>query len=108
MKSCSSFGAYGELFACNYFIGLGLEVFRNVSPAGPVDIVVLNTETNKSVLVDVKATRSVYIRTDGTLKFPNGPKLRDDGVWQILYVHGDNAVRLPDGFWEALGMEVAE
>jgi hypothetical protein len=108
MKSTSSFGAYGELFACNYFINLGLEVFRNVSPAGPADIVVLNTETNKLILVDVKATRSGYIKADGSLTFPTNPKLRGDNVWQILYVHGEAAIRLPDGFWEALGMETAE
>jgi hypothetical protein len=108
MKSTSSFGAYGELFACNYFINLGLEVFRNISPVGPVDIVVLNTETGKSILVDVKATRSVYVKADGTQTFPIGPKLREDNVWQILYVHGEAAVRLPVGFWEALGMETAE
>ena len=108
MKSTSSFGAYGELFACNYFINLGLEVFRNISPVGPVDIVVLNTETGKSILVDVKATRSAYVKADGTQTFPMGPKFREDNVWQILYVHGETVVRLPVGFWEALGMETAE
>ena len=108
MKSCSAFGAYGELFVCNYFINLGLEVFRNVSPAGPVDFVVLSTETGKSVLVDVKASRSPRIGTNGTTVYPTGPKLREDGVWQILYIHGDAVVCLPDGFWEALGMETAE
>lgn len=108
MKSPSSFGAYGELFVCNYFINLGLEVFRNVSPAGPVDLVIYNTETKKSLLIDVKSTRSGYIKANGVQSFPTGPKFRDDGVWQILYVHGEAAIRLPDGFWQALGMETAE
>lgn len=84
-------------------------MFRNVSPVGPVDLVILSTETGKSVLVDVKASRSPpYVRADGTATFPMGPKLREDMVWQILYVHGEAAVRLPAGFWEALGMETAE
>ena len=109
MKSTSSFGTYGELFVCNYFINLGLEVFRNISPTGPVDIVVLNTETGKSILVDVKAARSGYIRKcDGVLTYPVEIKLREDNVWQILYFHGEDAVRLPVGFWVALGMETAE
>ena len=109
MKSISSFGTYGELFVCNYFINLGLEVFRNISPTGPVDIVVLNTETGKSILVDVKAARSGYIRKcDGVLTYPVEIKLRKDNVWQILYVHREDAVRLPVGFWVALGMETAE
>lgn len=108
MKSPSSFGAYGELFVCNYFINLGLEVFRNITPSGPVDIVIYNAETQKLLLLDVKSTRTVYIRADGAESFPNGPKLRSDGVWQILYVHGDASIRLPDGFWQALGMETAE
>lgn len=84
-------------------------MFRNISPAGPVDIVVLNTETGKLILVDVKATRAGYVRKcDGVLRYPAEIKLREDGVWQILYVHGETAVRLPAGLWEALGMETAE
>ena len=105
MISTSHTGAAGELFACQYFLSLGLEVFRNVAHTGPVDLMLYNKENNKSVAVDIKSVHSPYIRADGT--FSLGLKVihRDDGVWQLGYVHGETSLRLPDGFWEALGME---
>ena len=105
MNSTAHTGAAGELFACQYFLSHGLEVFRNVAASGPVDLMVYNKNNNKSVAVDIKSLRSPYTRIDGSYSFGKTVLLRDDGVFQCLYVHGEDSVRLPDGFWEALGME---
>ena len=120
MISTAHTGAAGELFACQYFLSHGVEVFRNVAPAGPVDLMVFNKTNNKSAPVDIKSVRSPYVRADGTYsmgirhKLTDGsyslgisPKLRDDGVWQITYVHGEDSLRIPEGFWESLGLDIS-
>jgi hypothetical protein len=108
MNSKNHTGAAGEMLVCAFFLSHGLEVFRNVASSGPIDLVLVNLETNKSVPVDVKSFRSPYVKADGTYSLGQKCCFRDDGVWQVVYVHGEQAPRLPEGFWEALGMETAE
>jgi len=105
MNSTHHTGAAGELLVCAYFLSHGLEVFRNVSPSGPTDIVLQNG--TKFLAVDVKSLRSPYTRTDGTINLGNKCCLRDDGVWVVTYIHGEAAPRLPEGFWAALDMEAS-
>ena len=107
MISTAHTGAAGELFACQYFLSHGIEVFRNVAPAGPVDLMVYNKTNGKSAPVDVKSVRSPYVRADGSYSLGISPKLRDDGVWQITYVHGEDSLRIPEGFWESLGLDIS-
>ena len=82
-----------------------LEVFQK-----KLDVVYKSTkvyllyELNRTA-VDIKSVRSPYVKTDGTYSIGRKIILRDDGVWQLLYVHGEDSLRLPVGFWEALGME---
>ena len=108
MNSTAHTGAAGEMLVCAYFLSQGLEVFRNVAASGPVDLVLVNKESNISVLVDVKSIRSPYVKVDGTYSIGQKCGLREDGVWQVLYVHGEATPRLPEGFWDVLGMETAE
>jgi len=108
MNSTNHTGAAAELLVCAFFLSNNLEVFRNVASSGPVDLIIVNRQTDKSVLVDVKSVRSPYTRVDGSLCLSFKPLLREDGVWQIAYVHGEAAPRLPEGFWEALGMDTSE
>ena len=108
MNSTAHVGAAGELFACNYFLSNGLEVCRNVAASGPVDIMVFNKDNGKSVAIDVKSVRTPYTRIDGTYCLPAKCILRDDGVWQVVWVHGEIALRIPAGLWEALGIEAVE
>jgi Holliday junction resolvase-like predicted endonuclease len=105
MNSTAHVGAAGELFACNYFLSQGLEVCRNVAASGPVDIMVFNKENGKSAAIDVKSIRTLYTRVDGSLILNHRTELRLDGVWQIVWVHGEASPRLPEGFWESLGMD---
>ena len=98
MISTAHTGAAGELFACQYFLSHGVEVFRNVAPAGPVDLMVYNKINSQSAPVDIKSVRSPYIRADGSYSLGISPKLRDDGVWQLTYVHGEDSLRIPEGF----------
>ena len=107
MISTAHTGAAGELFACQYFLSHGVEVFRNVAPAGPVDLMVYNKWNNKSAPIDIKSVRSPYVRADGTYSIGISPKLREDGVWQITYVHGEDSLRIPEGFWESLGLDIS-
>ena len=107
MISTAHTGAAGELFACQYFLSHGIEVFRNVAPAGPVDLMVYNKTKGRSAAVDIKSVRSPYVRADGSYSLGISPKLRDDGVWQITYVHGEASLRIPEGFWESLGLDIS-
>ena len=107
MISTAHTGAAGELFACQYFLSHGVEVFRNVAPAGPVDLMVYNKHNNQSAPIDIKSVRSPYIRADGTYSIGISPKLREDGVWQLTYVHGEDSLRIPEGFWESLGLDIS-
>tara|TARA_R100001082_G_scaffold74800_1_gene43236 strand:+ start:94 stop:474 length:381 start_codon:yes stop_codon:yes gene_type:complete len=107
MISTAHTGAAGELFACQYFLSHGVEVFRNVAPAGPVDLMVYNKINSQSAPVDIKSVRSPYIRADGSYSLGISPKLRDDGVWQLTYVHGEDSLRIPEGFWESLGLNIS-
>ena len=107
MISTAHTGAAGELFACQYFLSHGVEVFRNVAPAGPVDLMVYNKTNGKSAPVDIKSVRSPYVRADGSYSLGISPKLRDDGVWQITYVHGEDSLRIPEGFWESIGLGIS-
>ena len=107
MNSTAHTGAAGELFACTYFLSHGLEVFRNVASSGPADLMLYNKENGKSVAVDIKSQRSPHVRVDGTYTYSAKCCLRDDNVWQVLYVHGEASVIVPEGFWDALGMDIA-
>ena len=107
MISTAHTGAAGELFACQYFLSHGVEVFRNVAPAGPVDLIVYNKTNCQSAPIDIKSVRSPYVRADGTYSMGIRPKLRDDGVWQLTYVHGEDSLRIPEGFWESLGLNIS-
>jgi hypothetical protein len=107
MNSTAHVGAVGELFVCNYFLAFGLEVCRNVAASGPIDIVVFNKANGKLAAIDVKSLRAPYVKSDGSFSIGQKVCLREDGVWQIVYVHGEMSPRLPEGFWEVLGMETA-
>ena len=107
MISTAHTGAAGELFACQYFLSHGVEVFRNVAPAAPLDLMVYNKINSQSAPVDIKSVRSPYIRADGSYSLGISPKLRDDGVWQLTYVHGEDSLRIPEGFWESLGLDIS-
>lgn len=73
-------GAHGELIASAWLLGLGYEVFHNVSRYGPADLTIWDPETGEMHLIDVKtsASRNVYERSDGDLVFPVGGRGRDD------------------------------
>ena len=102
--SCSHTGAAAELFVSQYLMMKGALVFRNCSPHGPVDLIATYGEA--TVKIDVKSQTTRRYRKDGIEQFSCGPiGLRDDGVWTILYVHGERCPMLPVGFLEALGIE---
>lgn len=105
MNSTAHTGAAGELIVTTYFLSMGLEVFRNVAHTGPVDLFLYNPENGKSLPVDIKSYRSPYFKQDGSLCLSKCSRQREDGVWLITYIHGEASPRLPEGFWELLGME---
>jgi hypothetical protein len=105
MRSTGHTSAAGELFVSQYFLSQGFEVFRNVAPAGPADLIVFNPDSLAAIPVDVKSFRSPYTKKDGTYTVGAQPRFREDGVWVVTYVHGEATVRLPEGIWEALGVD---
>lgn len=107
MNSSAHTGAAGELFACSYFLAQGLEVARNVAPSGPVDLIVYNKENGRMVAVDVKSHSFVAYRVDGSLGPQYSPRWVDN-IAVVKYLHGEPSVSVPEGFWEALGIEMTE
>jgi hypothetical protein len=103
MNSKNHIGAMGELFASQWFLGQGLEVFLNLPSCGPADLVVWNKESGCLLPVDIKTINRPYTRKDGTPGIGDKCRLREDGVWNYAYVLGEASVRVPEGFWEALG-----
>ena len=55
MRTRNDLGAHGELLASAWLLGQGIDVFRNVSPSGPVDLVARDRDTGETISVDVKA-----------------------------------------------------
>ncbi len=58
-------GDVNELKATIKFLKEGYWVFRNVSPKGPIDMVIVNEETGEVRLIDVKTNsyREAYKKT---------------------------------------------
>ena len=81
-------GAQGELIAAAWLVGLGYQVFRNVSPCGPVDVVAWIPGSDP-ILIDVKSvsSTSIYRRQDGTFMMPiRAPGA--DGVHHLYVADG--------------------
>jgi hypothetical protein len=78
-------GAINEMIACAWLGLRGYDVFRNIAPTGPVDIVAWNRETRKHLLIDVKGWSTKYVRKDGLTTLPNPPTRVPPDV-HILYV----------------------
>jgi hypothetical protein len=57
-------GAWGELIASAWLLEQGYEVFRSVTPTGPIDLVAVNSE--HILLFDVKVVRT-YRKNDGSV-----------------------------------------
>jgi Holliday junction resolvase-like predicted endonuclease len=98
MNSKAHTGACGELFVIQYFLEQGYEVFHNVAPAGPIDVVIF--KDGKFIPIDVKSTTTAYTRTDGSTMLNIKVCRREDGVWQLGYNHQTKEIHFPEGFWE--------
>jgi Holliday junction resolvase-like predicted endonuclease len=77
-------GAVSELKAAAWLIDQGYEVFRNLVPTGPADLVAFHPETGEFIAVDVK-TLSIQTNSNGwetaARRKHENPHVR------ILYVH---------------------
>ena len=86
MGRCSNReGACSELIAAVWLLEQGFEVFRNVSPDGPADLVAWKRGTDEKFLIDVKTSNKPFSRSDGFV-IPNVPAPHPDGV-HYLIVH---------------------
>lgn len=84
--SSATSGAIAELQAATWLMERGLEVFRNVSPAGAADIIVREPQTGKMLPVDVKSVSAPYVRANGSLFYPKST-LRGD-AHRLMVVGG--------------------
>ena len=84
IHSVSKTGAMSELLVSNHFLNLGFEVFRNVSPTGPVDLMVMNPETMEVIPVDIKTRNGNSKAGDSYRYWNNGPTPSED-VYVLYY-----------------------
>jgi hypothetical protein len=61
-------GTISELKAQIWLLNQGLEVFANIKPSGPIDIVTWDQEKNIFQKIDVKTIR-IYKKVDGTKSY---------------------------------------
>ena len=83
----SILGAQSELLAAAWLMELGYEVFRNVSPCGPADLIAWKRGTLDKHLIDVKTVNNIYKRADG-IETPNVPAAHPDGVHYLVVSGG--------------------
>lgn len=67
-------GAWAEMMACAWLLKKGYEVFRNVAPSGPADLVIM--ARGHSQLLDVKLCRVLFGR-DGQPRINLSNQLTD-------------------------------
>lgn len=84
----SQLGAYHELIACSYFIQQGYEVFRNVAPSGPADLVAWLPSTGETIFVDVK-TATKYVKADGSISYNWHKSSMKEGIKYLLMYDGE-------------------
>ena len=66
----SKIGAISELEMCAYYVRQGYEVFRNVTPDGPADIIIWNPKNGELHIIDIKS----YVSTAD----PNAYAIREE------------------------------
>lgn len=68
----------------------GLDVFRNLSPEGPADLVARDRYTGRSIAIDVKSQTNPYRKADGTTSVTLKKLRRDStGVHQLVIHAGE-------------------
>ena len=64
-------GAQSEMLAAAWLLGLGYDVFRNVSSTGPIDMIAVHRGDGTMIQVDVKTAR---LQPSGNISYPRGTK----------------------------------
>lgn len=64
----NTIGLISELKAQVWLLEQGYEVFKNIKPSGPADLMAWNIEKNTILKIDVKTVK-VYKRKDGTKSY---------------------------------------
>lgn len=88
-KSPGAKGAHGEMVACAWLLARGYDVFRNVSPHGPVDLIAM--KGGKTEYFEVKHAKYAG---DGSITFPRVPVDRKSIDLQFLCVFDDGHCEL--------------
>lgn len=90
--NAGNIGRVNELKAQIWLTEQGYQVFQNVSPVGPADLVIWNYETNTFTAIDVK-TVTVYLKEDGTKIYRNSSNgaAKKDNVVYLGYCKEENS-----------------
>ena len=72
----SRYGDIAETSVQLYFMEKGYEVFRNVSCIGPIDMIIVDTDTGHTRYIDVKSSKTFGINNSG-IKVPNVPTMTE-------------------------------
>lgn len=67
-------GFISELKAKLWLIDQGYDVFENIKPVGPIDLIAFDPETEEVILIDVKTIRTT-LKADGSKAY-NVPKTK--------------------------------
>lgn len=94
-KNTGKLGRYCEMVATLWLLRQGYEVFDNVSPNGPIDLIAVHPSTGEVIKIDVKKL-SVSGR-----KYVAGAVRRTDLGVVLLYVHGDECYWTKEAALEA-------
>lgn len=81
-------GSIYELKATIWLQQLGYQVFRNMSPHGPADLVAWCPKSGETLMIDVKSINASKVRKDGQLTLSLSNK-RFPGVHILLFVNGE-------------------
>lgn len=86
-------GAQAELIASAWLLGLGYQVFRNVSGGGPADLIAWNIHTDSRTIIDVKSRNFITNRS----LVPSIVKSRTKHASEVHYLFIENGAVI--GFW---------
>lgn len=98
IKNTVKQGAMAELIACNWLLEQGYDVFRNITPAGWVDIIAWKKD-NQPIFIDVSVCNDKH----GYISDPKaGYKSRTKAYGiRFLYVYPDKSCKWRDDIFKA-------
>ena len=82
-------GDVAELEATLYYLSQGYEVFPNTASSGPIDLILVDTDTGSTRYIDIKSITEKNRREDGTFYMRSPTPLQQKlGVELVGFLNG--------------------